>query len=243
MSDNKKYYYLKLKDNFFDTDEMALLESMQDGYMYSNVLLKLYLRSLKYDGRLMFNDRIPFDSRMLATVTRHSVGVVEKAMDIFQNLGLVEKLDNGAIYMLDIQNYIGESSTEADRKRLQRSKIENEKLLIKGQMSDKYPPEIEIEIEIEKDKEKKNKKESCRFTPPTIEELTEYIISKGYSVNAERFFNYYGSIDWKVGKNKMKDWKKAVATWQTKEQPQKQITSNETIKDGVKYEGGLRVYE
>ena len=50
MADNKKYYYLKLKDNFFDSDEMIVLESMPDGYIYSNILLKLYLRSLKYEG-------------------------------------------------------------------------------------------------------------------------------------------------------------------------------------------------
>lgn len=38
MADNKKYYYLKLKENFFDSDSMVLLESMQDGILYSNIL-------------------------------------------------------------------------------------------------------------------------------------------------------------------------------------------------------------
>ncbi len=47
MADNRKYYYLKLKDNFFDGDSIVLLESMQDGILYSNILLKLYLKSLK----------------------------------------------------------------------------------------------------------------------------------------------------------------------------------------------------
>ncbi|MDG4813858.1 phage replisome organizer N-terminal domain-containing protein, partial [Hydrogenovibrio sp. 3SP14C1] len=79
LADNKKYYYLKLKDNFFDSDEMIVLESMPDGYIYSNILLKLYLRSLKYDGLLMFNDRIPFNSTMLAQITRCSVGDIERA--------------------------------------------------------------------------------------------------------------------------------------------------------------------
>lgn len=170
MADNKKYYYLKLKENFFDTDEMIILESMPDGYMYSNILLKLYLRSLKYDGRLMFNDRIPFNPTMLAQVTRHSVGVVEKAMDIFQQLGLIEILDNGAIYISDIQDFIGKSSTEADRKRTYRNRIEAEKTTkylkdngtnvqtyvgteVKN-CPDKSTPEIELEIELEIDKEK-----------------------------------------------------------------------------------------
>ena len=158
MSDNKKYYYLKLKDNFFDTDAMILLENMQDGHLYSNILLKLYLRSLKDEGKLMFNNKIPYNSSALAQVTRHSVGTVEKALEIFQELELIEVLDNGAIFMSDIQNFIGESSTEADRKREYRRRIDSEKGIKKigdgqmsGQMSDKNPPEIEIEKEIEID--------------------------------------------------------------------------------------------
>lgn len=160
MADTKRYYYLKLKDDFFESDEMIVLESMPDGYLYSNILLKLYLRSLKNEGRLMFNNRIPFNSTMLAQVTRHSVGVIEKAMRVLQELGLVEVLDNGAIYMADIQNFIGRSSTEADRKRAYRARIEAEKKnkklpvgQVSGQMSgqtgDKSPPEIEIELEKE----------------------------------------------------------------------------------------------
>lgn len=65
MADNGKYYYLKVKENFFDTDEMKILEGMKDGYMYGNILLKLYLRSLKYDGRLMYRNRIPYTPEIL----------------------------------------------------------------------------------------------------------------------------------------------------------------------------------
>lgn len=152
MSDNKKYYYLKLKDNFYDSEEMILLQNMPDGYVYSDILMKLYLRSLKNNGKLMFKDVIPYTPAALAQVVRHQIGTVEKALDIFQKLGLVEILDNGAIYMLDIQNFIGKSSTEADRKRNYRSKIQDEVQAI-GQMSekcpDKSPPEIEIEKEID----------------------------------------------------------------------------------------------
>lgn len=170
MSDNKKYYYLRLKENFFDSDEIIVLESMPDGHMYSNILLKLYLRSLKHEGKLMFNERIPFNATMLANVTRHQVGTIEKAIDIFQSLGLIEVLDNGAIYMLDIQNFIGETSTEADRIRAYRKRIDDEKrgvpiddnsLMYK--CNDKSTPEIDIELEKDtkiKQKQSKRKKQS-----------------------------------------------------------------------------------
>lgn len=127
MGDSKKYYYLKLKEDFFESDEMVILESMPDGYLYSNILLKLYLRSLKQNGKLMFNDKIPFNSAMLASITRHSVGNIEKAVKIFKELDMIEVLDNGAIYMLDIQNFVGESSTQADRMRDYRRRIAHEK--------------------------------------------------------------------------------------------------------------------
>ena len=50
MSDNKQYYYIKLKADYFDSDEMIVLESMPDGYKYSNILLKFILRSIKMMG-------------------------------------------------------------------------------------------------------------------------------------------------------------------------------------------------
>lgn len=149
MADNKKYYYMRLKENFFDDDSLRLLEGMHDGYLYSNILLKMYLKSLKTDGRLMLNNVIPYSADMIAVITGHNVGTVEKALDMFQTLGLIEILDNGAIYMLNIQNFIGQSSTEADRKRQYDRKIADEKLNCTnvGEISEKCIPEIEIDIE------------------------------------------------------------------------------------------------
>lgn len=126
MSDNKKYYYLKLKENFFESEEMVLLESMENGMEYSLILLKMYLRSLKGEGKLMFRNLIPYTPETLAQVIRHDADTVKKAIAIFEGLELIEKLDSGAIFMTDIQNFIGESSTEADRKRAYRARIEKE---------------------------------------------------------------------------------------------------------------------
>ena len=53
---------------------------------------------------------------------------------------------------------------------------------------------------------------------PTLEEVRAYISEKGYPVDAERFYSYYESNGWKVGKNPMKNWKAAVATWARSEQ-------------------------
>ncbi|MDE6951987.1 MAG: phage replisome organizer N-terminal domain-containing protein [Lachnospiraceae bacterium] len=130
MADNRKYYYLKLKEGFFESEEIKILESMKDGYIYSNILLKLYLRSLRNEGRLMYRNVIPYTPEVLATLVGHQVGTVEKALEIFRNLELIEILDNGAIYMMDIQNFIGQSSTEADRQRAYYNRVKGEKALL-----------------------------------------------------------------------------------------------------------------
>ena len=120
MADNRKYYYLKLKENFFDSDSIVLLEDMKDGILYSNILLKLYLKLLKNGGKLQLDEHIPYTAQVIATLTRHQIGTVERALEIFRQLGLVEQLDSGAFYMTDIELMIGQSSTEAERKRAAR---------------------------------------------------------------------------------------------------------------------------
>lgn len=125
-----RYFYLMLKESFYDSDDMVLLESMENGYKYSNILLKLYLRSLKDKGKLMYKDRIPYSVEMLAKLTRHDPDTVRRAIQIFQQMGIIEILDNGAIFMMDIENYIGKSSTEADRRRAYDRRIAQEKKLL-----------------------------------------------------------------------------------------------------------------
>ena len=52
------------------------------------------------------------------------------------------------------------------------------------------------------------------FKVPSLEEVRDYISNKGYSVDPEEFFSFYESLGWHVGKNKMRDWKRAVSYWQ-----------------------------
>ena len=82
-------------------------------------------------------------------------------------------------------------------------------------MTDKYPPEIEIELKIDKE----IKKESSRFTPPTLEEVSSYCLERNNGIDPQRFIDYNQSKGWVVGKVKMKDWKAAVRTLEKKEQP------------------------
>lgn len=201
MADNRKYYYLKLKDNFFDSEEIKILESLPNGIYYSNLLIKLYLKSLKYDGALRFNDFIPYDENMIATITNLNIDTVKSGLNILNSMKLIERLDDGTMYMMNIQSFIGKSSSEADRKRLYRERIEEEKTLIgqgkrenSGQMSqkspkdvsetngtflDKHSPERELdnkdkELEF---KERDREKESSNNQNEDIESLSQGLLS------------------------------------------------------------------
>jgi len=161
MSDNRKYYYLKLKENYFDEDVIVLLENQPDGFLYSNILLKLYLKSLKNGGKLQLDENKPYTAQMIATITHQQVGTVERALRLFMELGLVEVLNDGAFYMSNIELLIGQSSTEGERKR--RARMELQK--IPQAIADICPPEIEIKKEIDIESEIEREKETGQPTP------------------------------------------------------------------------------
>lgn len=83
--------------------------------------------------------------------------------------------------------------------------------------------------EIEKENEENTIKEKSRtrFSPPSVEEVNNYIMSKGYNLSAENFCDFYESKGWFVGSNKMKDWKAAVRTWARRHQPSNEPTDND----------------
>lgn len=62
-------------------------------------------------------------------------------------------------------------------------------------------------------KPKENGVTATRFRPPTVDDVRAYCEEKGYTIDAERFVNFYESKGWLVGKSKMKKWKAAVANW------------------------------
>lgn len=82
-----------------------------------------------------------------------------------------------------------------------------------NQTETKPEPNDNVNVYVNDNIEKESKKKNVRFSPPSIEEVKQFIAEKGYSVNAESFFSYYESNGWMVGRNKMKKWQAAVAKW------------------------------
>ena len=151
MAENRKYYFLKLKEDFFDQREIVVLEGSKDGILYVNILLKMYLKSLQHNGKLLLNEQTPLSAEMIALLTRHEVGTVERAMRAFMQLGLVVVQENDIYYMPEIEQMTGKGSSDAERKaRYRRQKVEENTLLLEdkntgmGQNWDNVPPVSQI---------------------------------------------------------------------------------------------------
>ena len=123
---NKRFYWLKLKDNFFEREEIQLIESLPNGKEYVLILLKFMMRAINSEGRLVVKDVIPYNPQMLATVTHSNVDTVRSAIEIFIKFGLMSTLDDGTLYMNEVQALLGSETEFAAKKREYRQNLKNQ---------------------------------------------------------------------------------------------------------------------
>lgn len=96
--DNTRYYWLQLREEFFESDEIDWLEEQPNGPAQVLFYLKLCLKSLKTNGllvRRVGQMLIPYDAEKLADFTRSDVNTVQCAIVNLKMCGLVEVLEDG----------------------------------------------------------------------------------------------------------------------------------------------------
>lgn len=229
-----KYFWLKLKRDFFKRHDIRIIDGLPDGNGIILFYLKLLAESIDHEGKLRYSDKKPYTNEMLALVTETDKEIVTKAMQTLVEFELVEVLEDGTIYLPELKNMLGFETAWAKKKREYRTKhgqVEDKKKTKEGQKKDivlnvssmcpqnvRQEIEKEKELEIEKDIDiKRNVKEKTpRFIPPTVDEVRAYCLERNNGIDAEKFIAYYTSNGWKVGKNPMKNWKAAVVTWEKK---------------------------
>ena len=150
----KKFYWLKLKRDFFKRHDIRIIESMPNGKDYILFYLKLLLESIDHEGELRFSDAIPYNEQMLSVITDTNIDIVRAAMKLFVDLKMLEVMDDQTIYMMEVEKLIGSETKWAEKKRVQRQKEDNV-----PKLSPKCPTEIEKEKEKEKDKDKETEQE------------------------------------------------------------------------------------
>ncbi|MEW9124866.1 MAG: phage replisome organizer N-terminal domain-containing protein [Thermotaleaceae bacterium] len=117
---SKRYYWLKLNESFFEREEIKVIENMPKGKDYIIFYMKLLLKSIKTEGKLLFRDIIPYTPEMLSSITNTDIDTVRVAIDLFTKLGLMEIWDDGTLFMIETKNMIGSETEWARKKRIQR---------------------------------------------------------------------------------------------------------------------------
>ena len=308
---DKKYFWLKLKRDFFKRHDIRIIESMPNGKEYILFYLKLLCESVDHDGNLRFSDQIPYSEDMLATITDTNVDIVRSAIKIFTELGMMEMFDDGTLFMNEVNKMLGSETYWAERKRIQKAReinggFENFRVLSNEQIGlpngetrfidekryggngksvlERANCKCEIcgssdnlcihhmngfsndiddlilvcrschrkietgEIDVGKIPMKSNdcpacpskskrqsksqsKKEKKTFSPPSLEDVRSYCKERCNHVDPESFIDFYKSKGWMIGKNKMKDWKASVRTWERKEKQTAKSFNNHPARD------------
>ena len=190
---NKKYYWLKLKKDFFKRHDIQIIENMPNGKDYVLFYLKLLVESVDHEGGLRFNETIPYNEQMLATITNTNVDTVVNAMKLFKELGMVEILDDKTIYMNEVSKMLGAETYWAQKKREERQKnklpqqeapkighcptsVQTESNVSNQEIEKEIEKEIDIEIELEKE-EKNNVVQSTPVSvnDTLVDEIIRYL--------------------------------------------------------------------
>lgn len=225
MAEAKRYYWLRFRDDFFDSKRIKKLRRMAGGDTYVIIYLKMQLKALKTDGVLEFTGIEQEFADELALDIDESADDVRVVLAFLLSYGLCECSDNVHYFLPYVVENTGSETAAAQRMRDHRAR---EKLaecnIVTPQLRDGC---AEKEIEKEKEKEIDTPKGVCRFAPPTIEEVTAYCRERGNKVDPQKFTDFYTMKGWMVGKNKMKDWKAAVRTWERSEPKQGRMSSRQ----------------
>ena len=146
---DKKYYWLRLERNFFKRHDIRIIENMENGKEYVLFYMKLLLESIDHEGNLRFNDLIPYNDSMLATITNTNVDIVRSAIKLFENLDMLEILDDQTIFITDTQKMLGEAKSSS---RVKKFREKQKQLAIEtvGNVTETlHETELELEKEIE----------------------------------------------------------------------------------------------
>lgn len=232
--EERRFYWLKLRADFFDSKPIMKLRSMPGGDTYTIIFQKLLLLSLNTCGLIEFEgiDKTPYEE--ISLVINEDPEAVAIVINLCSKWGLIETREGGDIFMNSVPSLVGSESAVAERVRRHRTRQKEADKLLQCNAdvtSGKRLRNVDIDIDIEKEIEKEIEKDAPRpttkkFQRPSVDEIRQYCLERQSGINPEHFFDYYESKGWMIGKNHMKDWKAAVRTWEQRrkeEQPARPV--------------------
>jgi predicted phage replisome organizer len=157
MAENGKFYWLKLKRDFFKRHDVRIIKAMPNGRDYILFYLQLLLESIDHEGTLRFSEAIPYSDEMLSVITDTDINIVKEAKKLFIELNLIQVFEDQTIYMCEVEKLIG-STVDNDNANRQRRYREKQKIkalrnVTESVTENNESKSIEIEKELELEKE------------------------------------------------------------------------------------------
>ena len=176
---SKRYFWLKLKNDFFSQKEIKMLRRIAGGDTYTIIYLKMLLKSLKNDGKIYYDGIADNMIEEIALDIDEDVDNVQITFNFLMNKNLIRFSEDDEINMENIASMIGSETDAARRKRKQR-KREQKRLECDNVTVESQPSHTEIVKEIEKEIELDKEKESMSGKPDHIPyaEIVDYLNEK-----------------------------------------------------------------
>lgn len=213
-NDNKKYYWLKLQNDFFKRHDIEIVENMPNGKDYIIFYLKLLCESTSHEGKLRFSEEIPYNDEMLSTITNTNIDIVRNAIKILCQLKMIEILDDGTLYMKQVEKMLGIETGKAKRMREYRSN------LLTGSNEPKCSLDIDIDIELDKDididKNNNTKHKYGSYKNVLLNDNDYSKLKNEFPNNYEEWIEKADSYVQSTGK-KYKDYLATIRNWAKKE--------------------------
>lgn len=247
MSDGKRYYWLRLHDDFFNSKRIKKLRKMAGGDTYTIIYLKMQLLAMKTEGVLKWTGLEANIAEELALDLDEEADDIKVTLSYLISCELVETSDNVNFFIPYAIENTGSETASAQRVREYRDKqkvlqCNNNVITMKQNCNGEKEIDIEIEkdieIDIEKSKEKvviEKENNNNRFSKPSVDEINAYCSERVNGIDGQRFYDYYETKGWKIGKNPMKDWKAAVRTWERKSRNDISLDNLNIIAEILKY--------
>ena len=219
--------WIKIVTDIFDDEKILLIETMPDADSIIVIWFKLLCLAGKQNnsGVFLLNGRIPYTDEMFSTIFRRPLNTVRLALKTFEQFGMIEIIND----TVTIPNWAKHQTMDkieaknAYMRDYMREYREKQKALTDGKTNSKSNSKVNVS-EADKNREDKNRldknrenKAASRFTPPTVDEVSDYCKERNNGIDAESFVDYYTSKGWRIGNGPMKDWKAAVRTWERRD--------------------------